>query len=284
MSSLMKIPLEQTARDETEAMKISWNGGPFNFLLTRTLEKYKHKSVTERRLLVETNHNLKLPQLTDEMLLSLYKFACEKYMRRCRNHFGSSSGFYKTSSEIAFAATLDSMIRQNPKLKHLEIYPSQNHSKDLPPNFKMVVGNYVPDFLVFGLKIKGSSAVAIEIDGDSHVDKYSKDELRSKHLKEMKIFPFEVQNDQSKDFKFLSKSILDMYRLRTGSFNSQIRRAKRMIWVKTISCQLELEEIEAFVLSNFNIRLNLKVELMLTATSSACPRTVRREYHRLRKL
>lgn len=207
----MSLYLEQKARDESEYLKRNWNEGPFNFLLTRTTEKYDLKSNSARRLHCERHLGVILPQITDEMLLSLYIFACLKYQHRCRHQYGPTSGFYTTKSETDFSRTLQSVIKTHAKLNHLEIYPSEEQSKDLPKNFKMVVGNYVGDFLVFGLKGKGSSAVVIEIDGDSHLDKYSKDELRFQHLKELKILTWEVPNAQVNDITFIEKAVLDMY-------------------------------------------------------------------------
>lgn len=277
----MSLYLEQKTRDESEYLKKSWNEGPFNFLLARTTEKYHLKSNTSRRNQYECHLGYNLPQITDEMLLSLYVFACHKYQQKCHNQYATTSGFSTTRSESDFSQTLQSIIKNHPKLNHLEIYPSNKQSKDLQANFKMVVGNYVPDFLVFGIKGKGSSAVAIEIDGDSHLDKYSKDELRFQHLKELKIFTWEIPNAQAKDTSFIEKALLDMYRLRNGSLNQQIQRVKRMIWIKTIVCQLSLKEIEQYIYQQFLIDLHLEDEATLLVKSDKCPRSIRKELKNL---
>lgn len=277
MISKFKIPLEQRTRDEAAGMRIIWKTGAFNFLLSRTQEKYKLKAVGDRRRQLESQLNLKFPEIDDDMLKELYKFACLKYMKRCQQDYGYNSGFGKTPSETAFSKTIATIVKNHPKLKHLEIYPSQEYSKDLPLDFKMVVGNYVPDFIIFGLKHKKSSAVAIEIDGDSHIDKWEKDETRSSHLKQMKLFVFEVQNNQATDLKFLTQALLSLYRLRNGSFNKQIQRTKRGIWVKTISCQMGLSEIEEFVQKTFSIKLNLCKEAQAIVNLDKCPRIIRSE-------
>lgn len=278
----MSLRLEQNARDESEQLKRTWNEGPFNFLLSRTAEKYSLKANTTRRLQCERHLGYPLPKITDEMLLSLYVFACLKYQQRCRNQFGLASGFYATPSESDFARTLQSIIKKHSKLNHLEIYPSEQQSKDLPKNFKLVVGNYVPDFIVFGLKGKSSSAVAIEIDGDSHLDKYSKDELRLRHLKEMKVLTWEIPNTQAKDVTFIEKAVLDMHRLRNGSLNQQIQRAKRSIWTKTITCQLSLKDIENYVRREFLIELHLEKEANFLKSAAHCSRAIKNELRRLK--
>lgn len=203
MSEEYKLPKEQRAKDEAEISKITWSKGPYSFLLLRTQEKYSLKANQKRRLLLEQQLNLSFPMITDEMLLALYKYSCQKYLQDCHQKYNFSSGFGSTPSERKFAATLQAIVNANPILKHLEIYPSVEHSNDLPSNFKMVIGNYVPDFLIFGLKIKGASAVAIEIDGDFHVEKWSKDELRNAHLKQLKIFTVEIPNEQAADITTL---------------------------------------------------------------------------------
>ncbi|MGE0632735.1 MAG: hypothetical protein AB7O96_10020, partial [Pseudobdellovibrionaceae bacterium] len=178
MTSEFKLPLEQRSREEAEQTRATWNSGAFNFLMTRTQEKYRLKATRSRRQSLEGQSNCQFPEISDDMLRALYQFACLKYMKKCHRNYGVSSGFSSTPSESAFARTLASIIQNNPSLKHLEVYPSQKNSKDLTPGFKMVVGNYVPDLIIFGLKTDLTSGVAIEIDGDSHIDKWQKDELR----------------------------------------------------------------------------------------------------------
>lgn len=280
MTSAFKLPLEQISREEAWQMKITWNTGAFNFLLARTQEKYRLKAVTARRRNLETQLSYKFPEINDDILRAVYQFACIRYMKRCHQNYGVSSGFGSTSSESTFSRTLLSIIQNNPKLKHLEVYPSQEYSKDLPPGFKMVVGNYVPDFIVFGLKTELTSGVAIEIDGDSHINKSEKDALRSGHLEEQKIFTWEIPNTQSSDSHFITQALLSLYRLRNGSFNDQILRAKRGIWVKTICCHMELSEIEDFVRENFSVELNLLIEAQALLDTTVCPRKIRSELKR----
>lgn len=273
----LKLPIEQQAKDETEKLKINWNTGPYNFLLQRTQDKYHLKANQKRRSQLKNQLGIDLPVITDQILQDLYKYACLKYMKKCNLQYGDCSGFYRTSAERRFLRTLQEIIHKNPKLKHLEIYPSEHQSLDLPPNFKMVVGNIVADYIVFGVKIKGHSAVAIEIDGDSHVYKSTKDELRHSHLKEMKIFTFEIQNDQVCDYEYLKSALISMYRLRNGSFNDQITRVKRSIWTKTICCHLSLSEIGDYVKSEYNIELNLLKEIEYLLKNQLTPRKIKYE-------
>lgn len=277
MISTLKLPLEQKSREEAEEKRITFNSGAINFLLSRTQEKYRLKAVSTRRQNIELLLDCKFPEINDDILNELYQFACVRHMNRCRRDYGASSGFLKTSSETVFARTLSAIIQNNPKLKHLEIYPSLEYSKELPPGFKMVVGNYVPDFIVFGLKDKRTSGVAIEIDGDSHIDKAEKDQLRCTHFRQLKLFTWEIPNNQASDFKFISESMMSLYRLRNGSFNYQILRAKRGIWVKTISCQLTFSDIEEFVQQGFSIQLRLRDEAQAMLAAHDCPRKIRSE-------
>lgn len=272
-----KLPIEQQSKDEAENLRITWNSGPYNFLLGRTQEKYRLKANQKRRVQLEEQLGLRLPMITDPMLLELYKYACQKFMTKCNNKFGHHSGFGQTSSERIFAATIQSIIENNPKLKHLEVYPSQNHSRDLPSNFKMVVGNLVPDFIIAGIKEKRFSLVAIEIDGGSHVDKFSKDELRYAHMEEMMIFSFGLPNEQAGDIEYLTKVMLTMYRIRNGSYNDQINRAKRAIWTKTICCQLSLEEIGEYYKNAYGIELYLNEEVEFLAKNQSTPRKIKKE-------
>lgn len=277
----MSLVLEQKVRDESEYLKVSWNSGPFNFLLNRTSEKYPLKLNTLRRLQCEKSLGLVLPKITDEMLLSLYNFSCQRYQQKCRNQYGNSSGFYSTQAESVFAKTLRNIIKNNPKLSHLEVYPSNEYSKDLPKNFKAVIGNYVPDFLIFGIKIKGVSAVVAEINGDSHNYKFIKDELKDQHLKELNIFTWGIDNKQVQDMNYLEKALLEMYRPRNRSLNEQIKRTKRMIWVKTISCQLTLNEVEKYVQREFSTKLNLESEAGVLKMLKDCPRSIKKELRSL---
>lgn len=272
-----KLPFEQHAKDEAEYNKIAWANGPYEFLLNRTEEKYKHKSNSIRRRMIEDDLKTILPVISDEILKSLYLLACSKYQRKSFSNYDSSSGFLKTSFENTFLKTVEQIIKDEPKLKHLEIYPSQNYSKYLPVNFKIVVGNYVPDFIIFGLKKIESSAVVFEINGPSHEKKSAKDILRDLHLEELKIFTVQITNEQAADIAYIKAVLLSLYRLRNGSFNTQIKRVKRLIFTKTISCHLSLAEIEAHVFSTFGITLNLKQEAKEIIKQPDCPRIIKRE-------
>lgn len=275
------LKLEKRTKDEAVELKRNWSTGSFDFFLFRTQEKSLLKATIKRRLAIENQLNLSLPNLTDEQLKSLYIHACLKYKNKCRSKYGESSGFLKTYSERIFLETLQRIIHLHPKLKHLEIYPSLTFSKDLPTGFKMVIGNYVPDFIIFGIKDEEYICMTVEIDGDSHINKFEKDDLRRGHLNELNILQWEVPNDQVKDYNFITATLLKMHRLRTGSFNSQVKRAKRKIWVKTILCQLSLDEIEQYCKNTFNLELNLIAEARALAKHRLCPKKIKAELVKL---
>ncbi|MBL7688064.1 MAG: DUF559 domain-containing protein [Bdellovibrionaceae bacterium] len=280
MSSVLIVPWEQRAKEDADLQRITWGTGAFNFLLSRTKEKYNHKAGLKRRAYFARDSDCAFPELSDEALKLLYRHACEKYQRTCQTKH-EYSGFQQTPSERILLKTIIGIIKTHPKLKHLEIYPSDSQSSDMLPGLKMVVGNRVPDCLIFGLKTLRSSAVAIEVDGESHIKSSAKDELRNRQLAEMGLFTFEIQNDQVRDVEFLTQALLSMYQLRNGSFNKQILRAKRLIWVKTIACQLSLGEIEELVAKDFSIRLNLLREARAIANTRGYPRKIKSEVVRL---
>ncbi len=280
MGSFFKVPWEQRAKEDNDLQRITWKTGAFNCLLSRTKEKYRHKTTLKKRIQLAGESECPFPELSDDVLKSLYRFACEKYCKSCQTKY-EYSGFQRTPAERIFLDTVSEIIKSHPKLKHLEVYPSEDRCPDFQPRLKMVVGNRVPDFLIFGLKIPGCSAIAVEIDGESHIKSAAKDGLRNSQLKEMGLFTFEVQNDQVRDTEFLTKALLSMYRLRNGSFNKQILRAKRLIWVKTIACQLSLDEIEEFVAGTFSLQLNLRKEATAIISSPGYSRKVRSELLKL---
>lgn len=276
MKNLSSVPNEQLMKEEVQYLKESWNRPTFEFLLGRSIQKYTHKAALNRRRQIESQLNIDLPPITDEMLIKLYLHACSKYQRKCNSTYNEKSGFLRTPQERVFFETLKSILTKHSKLKHLEIYPSPSQSSDLPPDFKYVIGNYVPDFVVFGLKTKRSSGIVFEIDGESHSKKYQKDLLRNEHLLELNLFTIEIPNNQATDFDYIESLLLQLFKIRTGSLNRQIQRAKRMIWLKTVSCQLSLSEIESYILTNFQIQLNLILESQMLISHPDCPRTIKK--------
>lgn len=271
------LPLEQRAKDEEEQLLTHWNHGPFNFLLQRTFNAYLKDKTKKRREEVEATINKHLPPVTDEMLLSLYQHACRRFQDLCKSRFGNNSGFLKTSSERKFMDTLESILKENPELKGIEVYPSYCYCKNLSPMMKMVVGNHVPDFVIFGIKNVKASAVAIEIDGDSHIDKYQKDLLRDQHLQELKTFTFSIQNSQVQDRSYILGWLRKMYRKPSGALNNQIQYAKRMIWAKTIACNMTLAEIDNYIELHFGISTHLELEASKLAKLGCCPRKIKVE-------
>lgn len=281
MKNLTYVPTEQLMKEETQYIKESWNSPIYEFLMSRSTQKYTHKATATRRRQIESQLNIELPPITDEMLIKLYLHACSKYQRKCNSTYNEKSGFLKTPQERVFLETLKSILSKHSKLKHLEIYPSPLQSTDLPPDFKYVVGNYVPDFVVFGLKTKKSSGIVFEIDGESHSKKHQKDLLRNEHLLELNLFTIEIPNNQVTDFDYIESLMLKLLKIRTGSLNQQIQRTKRMIWLKTISCQLSLNEIESLVKAHFQIQLNLLLEAERLIRHPDCPRNIKRDLLKL---
>lgn len=243
----------------------------------RTTDLYHHKKIERRRTQIESQLNQSLPLIQDHILLELYKLACSKYRAKCNSNY-DYNGFSKTYPEKVFLNTIETVIKNNPELKYLEIYPSSRFSKDLIPLNKMVVGNHVPDFLTFGLKSKGYSSIAFEIDGDSHENKYSKDKLYYDHMEEVGICCLSIPNDKVMDQDYILNTLRSLYKKRSGSLDKQIKRNKRLIWTKTISCHLSLEEIENIVLQRFSIQLNLLGEKYILLTRSDCPRKIKAEF------
>lgn len=279
--SVNKLPINEMIKDEAKYLKQSWSSGPFNFLLIRTIEKHSLRINSLRRSHLESLSGLSFPSFSDNQLKELYLLASQKYQAKCNSIYGASSGFYSTRHEEIFLRNLSQVIKENPLLRHLEIYPSIDHSKDLPPYFKMVIGNYVPDFVVFGIKSKNISAITLEIDGHSHLDKHEKDMNKSLQLEEMGIAQYEIQNDKVNDLNFIKSMLLERYKLRNGSFNDQIKRVKREIWMKTISCHLSLDEIESYCRIHFALELNLYEEAKLLINFKKCPRKIRKELLKL---
>lgn len=281
MKNLAYLPNEQLIKDEAEYLKECWKSPTYEFLLSRSLQKYNHEATSIRRKDIESLLDTQLLPITDEMLFQLYLHACLKYQKRCNQDFNLQSGFLRTPQERMFMQTLVEIIKKNPNLKLLEVFPSSEVSKDLPDNFKMVIGNYVPDYVVFGLKTKKSSGIVFEIDGESHSKKYEKDLLRNRHLYELNLFTIEIPNDQVRDFKYIESLLLNLFKARTGSLNKQILRTKRMIWIKTVTCQMSLSEIEDFVKKNFNVQLYLLKEASTLLLHPKCPRAIKFELSNL---
>jgi very-short-patch-repair endonuclease len=271
------LPLEQRAKDEVEPLKIFWNQGPYNFLLHRTLNFYHRSKTRALRDEVSSKIGNYLFPITDDLLLSLYEHACKKYQAFCKFKYSNNSGFMKTNSEIKFIETIESVLRDHPEFKGIEIYPSYSHSKDVNKMMKMVVGNHVPDFILFGIKTKGSSGVALEIDGDSHIAKYEKDLLKDNHLQEMKLFTFSIQNDQVRDYNHILKCLKEMYKVPSGALNNQIQQAKRMIWAKTIACNLTLTEMDQYVWDRYGINLYLEKQALEMGKLNKCARNIKKE-------
>lgn len=268
-------PLEELARKQTLQLQSSWEKGCFNFLLQRTENYFHNRKVSSRRIQIEASINKQLPMIDDASLLALYTHACKVFQKQCRIRF-IHNGFQRTLPEKLFLNTLQRVILENPTFKYLESYPSWSDSK----NFKMVVGTHVPDFVVFGLKHPGYSSLVIEIDGDSHSEKYSKDQLYYDHLRELGIFYWSVPNEKVTDQNYILKGLKGFFRQRSGPLDKQIQRNKRAIWCKTIACHMDLAEIDLFFKEHYAIELNLRNEAIEVIKLKDCPRKIKAEIKR----
>ena len=240
---------------------------------------YKEK-VAIRRAAIENVLNLELCPLTDDILKSLYQFACQIFLAKCHLRF-EHSGFQKTPSERKLLETIHQVIQDHHEFKHVEIYPSVRHSKDFPPKLKMVIGCYVPDLIIFGLKKDGYSGAFIEVDGDSHIYKHRSDMKMYDRLEELGLFPLPIPNEKSTDYGYVLGVFQELSRSRSGALDEQIKRSKRVLWCKTIACNLSLEEIDGFVHANFDISLHMKKEAEALIKISSCPIKLKTELSKI---
>lgn len=246
------LPLEENARTETETLYAQWNQGCYRFLLQRTDDYFDRLATTNRRKLVEEQLTVSLPPVTDEMLSALYVHSMRLFKSSCFERF-QHSGFEMTLSERQFQKTLEDALVELGYAKNLEVYPSHNYSKDFPAHTRLAVGVHAPDFLIFGLKQKGFSSIAIEIDGDAHVYKSGKDFQKYANLQQLGILALSIPSDKVSDLKFVKSIVQCLSRKRSGALDKQIESNKRKIWCKTIGCQMSLSDIEGFVRTHFGV-------------------------------
>ena len=270
------LPLEENARAESEKLYAQWNHGCYRFLLQRTADHYNRIAVATRRKLVEEKLQAVLPAISDEMLSVLYSHAMKRYKTTCFERY-QHSGFEMTNSERQFKESLEKILTSLGYAKHVEVYPSDTYSKDFPARTRLVAGVHAPDFLIFGLKQKGFSSIAIEVDGDSHVHKTAKDFRKYANLQQLGILALSIPAEKVSDLRFIENLVRDLSRKRSGALDKQIASNKRKIWCKTIACQMTLKEIEAFVIHNFGVELNLIAESKALLAIESCPREIRRE-------
>ena len=260
---------------ETTSKTKNWNIGPYKFLLQRTLNDYHKSKSSSRRMKISALLKKELPLIDDDMLKQLYFFASNKYQTRCQHQY-EHTGFQTTPSERRFIETLNKIIKSDSRFKYLQIFPNNKYSGS-----KMVVGCYVPDFIVFGLKKNGYDGVFIEIDGDIHVEKTPKDHFMQDCLMSLGLYPISIPNERTGDQNFILSILNDLIRKRSGSLDKQIDRCKRSIWIKTISCNLTINEIEEIILSKYCISLNLADEAAEAVKMKDCPASIKRELARL---
>lgn len=269
--------LESSSKDESNILHKQWSKGAYNFLLLRTLNKYSNLKTRQRREQATAIIKLDLPCITDEILLWLYQKAVDKHSQNCQRLYKDSNGYQDTPSEKLFKKTIQNIIKSNPEYRHLEVYPSDNHSKDLPPNQKMTISGFIPDFIVYGIKRRGCTAVCFEINGDSHVYKYEKDLQKEQKLESLGISTWPIENEQVADYKYIQRILSSSIKKRSGALDRQIKRNKRKIWAKTVSCLFSLKEIEELVRDQFGQELNLMAESHELLKMTTCPRIIKKE-------
>lgn len=251
---------------------LRWSTGYFNYLLTRTNNKFFIKKNTERRILLESKLQTNLPLLNDTHLEQLYNYACSLFLKYCFDNY-DNSGIQSTPYEKTMLKNLENIISENKDFKSLNIYPYCN-----PKRHKPVIGCHMPDFLIFGLKEKKYSALVLEVDGDSHVDKYSRDINYYNHLKELGILVIPIPNEKASDQTYLKEVLNHYYRKRSGALDKQSKYCQRLIWAKTIACQMSLDQIDDYCLKNFNLITNLSLESKYIIKLSDCPRIIKKEF------
>lgn len=272
------LPLEENARTETEKLYAQWNQGCYRFLLQRTDDHFDRLATTNRRKLAEEQIGSILQPITDEMLSVLYAHSMKLFKSSCFERF-QHSGFEMTLSERQFQKTLEEALAELGYTKNVEVYPSLSYSKDFPAHTRLVVGVHAPDFLIFGLKQKGFSSIAIEIDGDAHVHKAGKDFQKYANLQQLGILALSIPSEKVSDLAFVKSVVQSLSRKRSGALDKQIDSNKRKIWCKTIGCQMSLADIEGFISNRFGVDLKLDLEAKVLVRLEDCPREIKRELH-----
>lgn len=270
----MNLHFEQNIKDETIAKNNQWNKGCYHFILQRTLNEYYRKKSALRRAKTQNTLNVSLPLITDEIITALFEHASQIYFDKCSAKF-EHTGFQSTPSERKFLESFKELTKIYSEFKNIEIYPIDHYTKQL--NKKIVVGCHLPDYVVFGLKMTGYSGVVIEIDGDSHINKLGKDMIAYSHFESLGLFPLSIPNEKATDLQFVYEATKSMTRKRSGALDKQIQRTKRALWCKTISCNMTIHEINAFVLENFDLNLFLIEEAKALIIDPKCPIKVKYE-------
>ena len=270
----MNIQFEQNIKDETNTKASQWRKGCHHFILQRTLSEFYRKKVALRKSQIEKSLGVCLPIITDEMLTVLFEHASQLYFNKCSARF-EHTGFQSTPSERKFLESFKELTKIYPEFKNTEIYPAGHYTKHL--NRKLVVGCHLPDYVIFGLKMTGYSGVIIEIDGDSHTNKLEKDMIAYSHFEDLGLYPLSIPNEKATDLQFIYEATKSMTRKRSGALDKQTQRAKRNLWCKTISCNMTLKDIDAYIFEKFGLNLFLSKEARALVLDTKCPVKIKRE-------
>lgn len=290
------VHFSTVTNDELKKLNKTWERGPFRFLLQRTIENYNKLKTVERRHDIELSLNMKLPPINDDLLQKLYNKVSTIYDEKLSgkdklNEFNKrqklkptnekppelkvNSGFYLTACEVGFMNSFQKLKDQIPKLKNVELVPFAKTTR-------MPIGPYLPDFLLLGLSMKGTSLLAIEINGGIHNLKISKDFAKEDDLLKFGISTINIQNNEVSDLEYLSKIFNDSKIINLKNRTpEQVQTILRRIWVKTIVNHWPLERIEMELNMESGFKFNLIKEFHELVKHSKCPRSIKDEYKKI---
>lgn len=269
---MLKHHVHFSTKTNEEAKKLNktWRKGAFNFLHQRTLNNYSKSKTSIRRTIIESSLDIVLPILDDEILEKLYMKVLNEYQRRYKGSV--NSGFDLTSYEISFIRTYSEIKSKIPKLSDVVLVPNIGTTR-------ISIGPYLPDFLLFGLSIKGYSLIALEIDGGIHSLKQAKDFSKQDDLLEFGIYTICIQNNQVGNQEFLTKLFEDDKIVNINKRSpEQVKAIQRRIWLKTIVNHWPLERIEGELNQESQLQFHLIKEFKEMVKLNNCPRDIKKEF------
>ncbi len=272
-----KESTSSTIQSETQYQNQTFHKGPFKFLLSRTEHEYQRPITNRRRTILSEQSGSPFPQLTDSILESLYNHTVLQYKKKCLSKY-KDTGFGFNQKELLFLDSFNRLKESLPILRGVEIYPVRD-------SVRMAIGPYLPDFLIFGLAQKGSSLLSIEVNGSIHLqqDKVDKDIEKASNLRKLDIGTIDIDNQDVSNLDFLKKLFNDPTIINISNRPKQLQIVLRKVWIKTIVNHNSLEEIEKFILENFQVESNLIKEFNLLSKLKDCPRDLKKEYKMWRK-
>lgn len=246
---------------EASQEELKWNCGCYDYLLYRSQYGERKKQFLEKIKELEVTSDTKLPFLRDASLESVFKNISNLHKQKTLKG-NTISAYEKTGCEKRVLSTILKEL-EKPRYKHVEVYPSQGRDK-------LLIGNYVPDIVIFGLKIKGFNAVIIEVNGGVHNDKMLKDSIMEKHLNELGFYVWSIDNHNAFNYDYITEAISSMYVPNRKSLQKQILNTKRKIWCKTISMNINLSEL-SLILPEYSLEEGLRY----IKSHKHCPRELK---------